>query len=375
MTRSTHTLLLIDDFAPDRELYRRCLLADSSCTYRLLEADCAAAALELCRTQAIDAILLDYRLPDENGLAFIETLQAQGNGESPPVVVITGEGNETVAVKAIKLGAEDYLTKHGLTSEQLQLTMRGAIENAQLRQQLKQSDDLFRVSIENMLDCFGIYSAIRDEAGRITDFQIDYLNTTALEDAQLTTADLGKGLCTLFPAHHETGLFDDYCRVIETGEPLVKENLIYTDQFGIQQLTKAYDIRANKLRDGFVLSWRNVTDRKQAEMKAQEANQQITAIWESMTDAYVTLDRNWRVVYANSAATQVIYQLTQLEPAKFLGKTHWELFPWSVGQTVEQEYWRAMRERVAVHFEMYYEPTGDWFEIHTYPSEVGLGIY
>jgi PAS domain S-box-containing protein len=243
MTCSVRTLLLIEDFAPDRELYRRALLSDATATYRFIEADSVRSGLELCQTEAIDAILLDYLMPDADGLQFLELLQAQSNGSSPPVVMVTGEGDEAIAVSAMKLGVEDYLVKRLITPETLQMAIRSAIENAQLRRQLR------------------------------------------------------------------------------------------------------------------------------------EANQQITTIWESMTDAYVTLDRQWQIVYANPAATQVICSLTQLEPGEFLGKTHWEVFPWSVGQITEREYRRALAEQVAVHFELFYEPSGDWFEVHAYPSPVGLGIY
>ena len=130
-----------------------------------------------------------------------------------------------------------------------------------------------------------------------------------------------------------------------------------------------------KLGDGFVASWRDVTARKQAELVLCELNQQITAIWESMTDAYVTLDRDWRIVYANQAATQVIRQLVGREREEVLGRSHWEIFPSMMGQIVEQEYRRAVTEQVAVHFEVLYEPTEEWFEIHAYPSADGLGVY
>ncbi len=131
----------------------------------------------------------------------------------------------------------------------------------------------------------------------------------------------------------------------------------------------------SKLNDGFVAAWRDVTVRKQTELTLSEANRQITSIWESMTDAYVTLDRLWRIIYANQTATQVIYSLVGLRPEEFLGKTHWEIFPWSVGGTIEREYRRAVAKQVSVHFEMLYEPTLSWFEIHAYPSAEGLGIY
>jgi PAS domain S-box-containing protein len=250
MNIPTFTLLIVEDFAPDRELYQRALSQDSSCVYQLLEAESVEAGLALCRASVIDAILLDYALPDGDGLAFLAELDAQSNGNSPPVVMLTGVGDQGVAVRAMKLGAADYLVKCDLTPQLLQSTIRSAIENSRLRRQLQQSQAL---------------------------------------------------------------------------------------------------LQAN--------------------------NQQMTTIWESMTDAYVTLDCDWRMIYTNPAATAVFRQLVGLAPEEFLGKTHWEVFPWSVGNIVEQEYRRAVTERVAVHFEMLYEPTSTWFEVHAYPSEIGLGIY
>ena len=114
---------------------------------------------------------------------------------------------------------------------------------------------------------------------------------------------------------------------------------------------------------------------QKARAELEAANQQITMIWQSMTDAYITLDCDWRIIYTNPAATAIFRQLVTLAPQDFLGKTHWDVFPWSVGNIVEQEYRRAVTNQVAVHFEVLYEPTEAWFEIHAYPSTEGLGIY
>lgn len=75
-----------------------------------------------------------------------------------------------------------------------------------------------------------------------------------------------------------------------------------------------------------------ITDRKQAEAALQDANQRIITTWESMTDAYIALDHEWRFTYLNQAATQVIYQLTNLELEVLLSKNFWEVFPWAVSQ-------------------------------------------
>lgn len=375
MSFQTFTILIVEDLITDRELYRRALCKDLSCVYHVLEAESVAAGLALCQTRSIDAVLLDYALPDGNGLDFLAQLSAQTSGINPPVVMISGRGNEKTAVHAIKLGAEDYLVKRDLTTELLLVTIRSAIENTLLKQQLQKQEERFRASVENMIDCFGIYSAIRDSAGQIVDFRFDYQNAAAMQSNRMTDADMDKTTCEMFPAFRETRLFAEHCQVVETGIPRVKDNAVYTDVFGGERLTKAYDVQIAKLDDGFTASWRDITAQKQLELSLIAANQQIATMWESMTDAYMTIDPDWRFTYANSTAIQVINELLESPIEDIIGKIYWDVFPWTVGTIVEQEYQRAVSDRVAVHFELFYEPAETWFEIDAYPSKVGLGIY
>ena len=375
MNIPSFTILMVEDLAADRELYRRALCQDPTHQYDLLDAESLAAGLALCRTRSIDAVLLSYLLPDGNGLDFLERLSAQRNVSSPPVVMISGQDNERTVVRAIKLGAEDYLFKSDLTTELLLATLHSAIDNTRNRSQLQQQEERFRASVENMLDCFSIYSAIRDSAGQIVDFRLDYLNAAAMQSNRITEADMSRTLCEVLPAQCETEVLAEYAQVVETGIPLVKEDLAYTDVFGGKRLTNAHNVQIAKLDDGFTASWRDITAQKQVELNLQAANQQITTIWESMTDAYVMLDRDWRVVYTNAAAIEVYHQLTGLTPAEYLGRSHWDVFPATVNTIVDREYHRAVADRVAVHFELFYQPAETWFEIHAYPSTEGLGIY
>jgi signal transduction histidine kinase len=156
MSLPTFTLLIVEDIPENRELYRNCLLTDVSCAYELLEAESVAEGLELCQTRSIDAVLLDYCLPDEDGLKFLEILAARNDRSSPPVVMLTGYGNESIAVRAMKLGAQDYLPKHKFSPQLLVSTMRGAIEHARLRLQLQQSEEQLqaeRIALEAERQC------------------------------------------------------------------------------------------------------------------------------------------------------------------------------------------------------------------------------
>ena len=133
MTKQHTTVLIVDNFPSDREMYRRYLQADLEYEYTIVEAQSAEDGLRLCGVQLLDGILLDFSLPDLDGLAFLAEVKKMPLSFCPPVIMITGQGNETVAVKAIKKGAEDYLVKNQITPQLLQLAVGSAITSNKLQ--------------------------------------------------------------------------------------------------------------------------------------------------------------------------------------------------------------------------------------------------
>ncbi|MFQ4138205.1 PAS domain S-box protein [Nodosilinea sp. PGN35] len=263
------TVLVIANSEKDDSTYQQHLQQDRGMDYDILlfgrsNTPVPALARSLPR---LDGILLELAFPHNHSFQLLSHLKEQTGA---PVIVIDG-GDTEVAVQAFKQGAVDYLVKDRMTPEDVRQAMRTAIENAELKRELQRSQETFFTSVENMLDCFGIFAAMRDEAGQIVDFRIDYLNAAACDSNQMPKAmQIGRGLCEILPAHQESGLFDEYCQVVETGEPLVKDSLIYDDTFGDRRLVRAFDIRATKLNDGFVASWRDVTDRRRLELEQQQ---------------------------------------------------------------------------------------------------------
>lgn len=127
------TLLITDDCPEDREVFREYLLNDPHQPYRILEAGSAELGLALCQKEHCDAILLDFCLPDMSGLEFLDQLKQQQLETSLPVIMLTGQGDESIAVQAMKRGAQDYLVKQHLQSDILQITVRNVIERSSLR--------------------------------------------------------------------------------------------------------------------------------------------------------------------------------------------------------------------------------------------------
>lgn len=148
MTRNHQTVLIVDDSLEDRQTYRRYLLQNPEHHYTILEAESGEGGLELCQRLKPDGILLDYLLPDLDGLEFLSELRAQANAVEPPVIMLTGQGNEFIAVQAMKAGAQDYLVKGRMTPETLRLTVDGVIEKAQLRTQLQRSEERLKIALE-----------------------------------------------------------------------------------------------------------------------------------------------------------------------------------------------------------------------------------
>lgn len=99
------TLLVIDDNEDDQRLYKR---FDN--IFNLVMASSANAGFERISELIPDLILLDYNLPDLDGLSFMKRLSALTNTPIP-IIMLTGEGNASVAVEAMKCGAADYLVK------------------------------------------------------------------------------------------------------------------------------------------------------------------------------------------------------------------------------------------------------------------------
>lgn len=96
-------------------------------------------------------------------------------------------------------------------------------------------------------------------------------------------------------------------------------------------------------------------------------------IVENISDAFVALDRNWHILYANREACRI----NQKPLEDFVGKIYWNEWPGAVGTDLERYLRRAMDERVAVHLKHRYasEPYDVWLETDVYPSYAGINLF
>jgi DNA-binding NtrC family response regulator len=140
-----YRLLIIDDDETDRRLYGWLLGRQAPGQFEIHHAADGAAGIAALRAGSFDCVLLDFSLPDLTGLEFLA--DATTDGELPSAfVLITGHGNETIAVDAMKLGVQDYLVKDHVNQGRLWRAIVRAVSLRELRQQLDASTRALRLA-------------------------------------------------------------------------------------------------------------------------------------------------------------------------------------------------------------------------------------
>lgn len=135
-------VLLVEDSPSDARLQRHRFSRLNPNEWQLHHVERLSDAIESCSVFPIDVVLLDLNLPDADGLETVtEFRQAIPH---LPIVVLTGENDEELALGAMSHGAQDYLLKDEITIPLLVKTIRYAIERGQIIQKLRDSERRFR---------------------------------------------------------------------------------------------------------------------------------------------------------------------------------------------------------------------------------------
>lgn len=138
-------ILIVDDDEVDRMAVLRAL-KKAGILMEVVEADDGEKALELLKSRIFDCVFLDYRLPAQDGLELLKELQIIEI--RVPLIVLTGQGDERIAVELMKAGAADYLSKSRISPETLSQILRNAIRIYQAEMEAKVANKKLRESNE-----------------------------------------------------------------------------------------------------------------------------------------------------------------------------------------------------------------------------------
>ncbi len=296
-------ILIVEDNALERKMISAFL--KMSGYFNFEEASNKREALEKIYLYKPDIVLMDISLDEaQAGLEVAELIHNDENIDTA-LIYITAHSRQEVFDRAKITNPYGYIIKP-FTRESLAISVEMAFNRKMLEFRLKESAQIFKTSVETMLDCFGIYSAVRDANGAIVDFTIEYVNASACAGNKMSREEqVGKKLCEILPSHRINGLFEEYCRVVDEKKPLIKNDFVVTDEKK-PYAQRIFDIRAVNLKDGFAAAWRDVGERKKAEEALIRSEEKYRDIVENLSEGFWFVDNNLKTIFVNKKMNEIL---------------------------------------------------------------------
>jgi DNA-binding response OmpR family regulator len=156
-------VLFIEDNSDDVVFIKRHLAGSPRVAYKVTHLDRLADGLEILNTFRFDVILLDLGLPD--GPVGIQTFEkAYAHAGAIPIIVLTGNDDDQIAIESVQKGAQDYIVKGQVTGNMLGRAIRYAIERKKLLIQLEHSTREIN-KLRGILPICANCKKIRDDKG------------------------------------------------------------------------------------------------------------------------------------------------------------------------------------------------------------------
>ncbi len=171
-------ILLIDDDAVARGMVRKALIS-SGVAGECTEATTGEAGLEAMVAAPFDCVLLDHSLGDMNGLAVLQAARAAG--VKTPIILLTREGDEALAVELVRAGASDHLNITRLSRDLLSHSIRHAVRLHRAQAEALLARDLTAESeqrFRTMADSAPVLLWVSDEQGKAIYFNVGWLRFT-----------------------------------------------------------------------------------------------------------------------------------------------------------------------------------------------------
>src|SRR5918992_802400 len=342
-------VLLVEDNPGDARLVEILLSEVDSPRFEITHAGCLEEAIELLVGEAhyYDVILLDLSLPDSSGLETVSRMRAAA--ARTPMVVLSGQDDEETALLSVGRGAQDYLVKGQEDSSLMVHSLRYAIKRHQTEEELRQSEERFRLLVEGvrdyanfMLDPNGCVATWNEGAERIKGYSAQEI--------------IGEHFSVFYPQEDiesrrpaeelrlavEEGCFEqEGLRVRKDGS-----------RFWAEVVITALRDEAGELR-GFSNVTRDVTARKEAEEALHRSLKELADLKLALDESAIVAitDVGGRITYVNDKFCEV----SKYDREELLGQDHRIInsdyhpkeFIEELWRTIEQgEVWRGeIRDR------------------------------
>ena len=357
----TLRVLIVEDNPVDALCIREALEATNSTKFAISHVENLAEARERLGKEAFNVLVLDLGLPESQG---IETFREVKNiAPGIPIVVMSGLDDETVAIEAVRLGAQDYLLKGKWDAEVLKRSIYYAIERHRLLSEREHSEDsghqieTHRVLIveDNPVDALCIKEAL--EGTNSTKYAISHVETLAegkerleKEEFNVLLLDLGlpdsQGLETFLRMRNSA-----------PGIPIVVMSGLDDETLAVHAVRGgAQDYLLKGKWDGEILKrsinyaierHRLLWERQQSEDALRQSERRFKTIFEKTEACIFLKDRSLRYIEVNPA----FEKLAGLPASDIIGKSHEDVFGNETAELIETRILRVLKgETIEVEY-------------------------
>jgi PAS domain S-box-containing protein len=338
--RKKMLILHVDDDSSFLNVAKQCLEID-----REFEIDTASSvdeAFEKMRTRTYDVIVSDYHMPGKDGLDFLNELRQNGN--TVPFIVFTGKGREEVAVRALNLGANQYLNKTGepeTVYTELARSIREAVQNCRVlaegkksEEPAKESERKYRSLYDVMSEGVCFHKIIYDQSGKAEDYVITDANPAFEKITGIKREESVGCRASKLYGTNEPPYLDVYSKVAASGESTSFETYFppMMKHFSISVFSLAKDVFATVFCD--------LTERRKTENELRTSIQRYECLFQA------TEELEW----TTNAEGEIVEDLPLFR--KFTGQTFEEIKGWNWARALHPDdiertarTWREAYER------------------------------
>jgi PAS domain S-box-containing protein len=304
----------VDDETSLLRIAKQCLEMEGS--FQVDTASSVDEALEKVKKGSYDAVVSDYQMPGKDGLELLKELREKG--DSTPFIMFTGKGREEVAIKALNLGANQYLNKTGdpetvytelaHSISEVARSARAVAERKKAEETARESEEKWRSLVEMApdgmatVDTKGFFTSVNSAFLRLTGYKREDIvgkHFTKLQTIQ--PKDIPKYLKLMIPAMR--------------GKLPPPFEYSYVRKDGAISWGEAHigSFKKNGKTIGYQVIFKEITERKRVEAKLLESEERFRLLFENVPVGVSLMDAEGHVVAANDA------------DCRFLGHTQKEL--------------------------------------------------